>query len=749
MKKRLFVLSALALFLHATSWAYDFSAKNDDGVTIYYNIRSEKTKTTEVTYLYYNSTTDSSEAYSGAVSIPETVTYDGTTYTVTEIGDMAFYWCDGLTSVTIPNSVTTIGYGAFWGCTGLREVTIGNSVTMIGDEAFGFCKRLDSITSLNPTPPSCGFSTFFNSSEYIVLYVPSGAKEAYSKATGWEGDFFNIEEINGDEDETSTFEPEIEIRYDVTSDSITIFVYPSVTIVGIDEDITVSNESGIVTTAKASQYGDFWILTFVETLEAGTYTVTIPEGFFKDETGESSEESSFSFEVGESSASLDIEVSEPTVSAKDGSFSVSISSETTLEIVDDTRLVPVTNADGVVVAYVRIEVSIEVGVYIFYIVDEKGNETKIEAAGEYTVTIPEGFFKDEAGELSKETSFSFEVEKEIKIVKGSIAWSFNEGTEGQEARFTVGTNEAYVNTAVAIGSNLSYAGTITVTDANEANATYGESVTFTLFDHTKNQAEANETNAIDFTVTMADGYKFIPREATLYATRVGTNECNMNISWIDSEGNETPMIATSSDTGDNPGIANGTPNTFTKYTLDLAEYGIEIVANATFTLRIYVFGMAMGETFGLSNIVIGGDVEGVTEDDIYVALSDEMATLETNLDNTWSTIETEYPEVAADDNVLTKKEAIESEIYALQTTVDASYAEETLADDVAYYEAQIAAIQAEIEQLLADVIATGVNAITIENLRGKSIYTISGQKVNAPTMAGIYIIDGKKVIMKK
>ena len=74
--------------------------------------------------------------YTGPVTIPERVTYDGATYSVTSIGEFAFNDCTGLTSVTIGNSVTSIGEWAFENCTGLTSVTIGNSVTSIGKSAF-------------------------------------------------------------------------------------------------------------------------------------------------------------------------------------------------------------------------------------------------------------------------------------------------------------------------------------------------------------------------------------------------------------------------------------------------------------------------------------------------------------------------------------------------------------------------------------------------------------------------------------
>lgn len=68
---------------------------------------------------------------------------------VTTIGHSAFVSCDSLTSINIPNSVTTIGDLAFWGCYSLTNINIPNSVTMIGHSAFASCDSLTNITIPN------------------------------------------------------------------------------------------------------------------------------------------------------------------------------------------------------------------------------------------------------------------------------------------------------------------------------------------------------------------------------------------------------------------------------------------------------------------------------------------------------------------------------------------------------------------------------------------------------------------------
>ena len=79
------------------------------------------------------------------IHIPSQIQYGKYTYEVASIGWRAFYGCESLTSITIPNSVTSIGYWAFYKCSGLTSITIPNSVTSIGKSAFGGCQSLTSV----------------------------------------------------------------------------------------------------------------------------------------------------------------------------------------------------------------------------------------------------------------------------------------------------------------------------------------------------------------------------------------------------------------------------------------------------------------------------------------------------------------------------------------------------------------------------------------------------------------------------
>ena len=94
----------------------------------------------------------------GDIAILDKFTLDGNEYTVTSIGECAFWGRLQLTSVIIPNSVTSIEYGAFLYCSGLTSVTIPNSVTIIGGGAFEDCSGLTSVTIPNSVTSIEGYA---------------------------------------------------------------------------------------------------------------------------------------------------------------------------------------------------------------------------------------------------------------------------------------------------------------------------------------------------------------------------------------------------------------------------------------------------------------------------------------------------------------------------------------------------------------------------------------------------------------
>lgn len=173
--------------------AYDFQV---DG--IYYNFNGAEVTVTN-------------GSYSGDVVIPESVTYEGKTYSVTSIGDDAFSYCSGLTSITLPESVTSIGDDAFWECNGLTTVTWNaracsidrylfgvdnNMITTFtfGDQVeqipAGLCSGLKGLTTITlpESLTSIGGSAFSGCSGLTTITIPESVtsieSSVFSGCTG-------------------------------------------------------------------------------------------------------------------------------------------------------------------------------------------------------------------------------------------------------------------------------------------------------------------------------------------------------------------------------------------------------------------------------------------------------------------------------------------------------------------------------------------------------------------------------------
>ena len=150
----------------------------------------------------------SKDKYTGSIRIPETVTHQGVTYSVTSIANNAFSGCSSLTEVSIPKGVTSIKGGTFAGCTnlmyisvengntkydsrdncnaivetgtntlvaGCKNTVIPNSVTSVGDWAFFGCSDLTSVT-IPQSVKSIGSAAFWGCSGLTSVKIPKSVK---------------------------------------------------------------------------------------------------------------------------------------------------------------------------------------------------------------------------------------------------------------------------------------------------------------------------------------------------------------------------------------------------------------------------------------------------------------------------------------------------------------------------------------------------------------------------------------------
>ena len=171
-KMKSLVLAVMGLLCCMSVSAHDFEV---DG--IYYNITTDNT----VAVTYQGGWSGS---YFGEVKIPESVTYNGNSYSVTSIGEEAFYHCRSLTSVEIGNSVTSIGASAFYDCPRLTSVEIGNSVTCIGSSAFEDCKSVTSVKIPNSVT-SIGAEAFSGCSRLTSVEIPNSVTSIGDRVFSW------------------------------------------------------------------------------------------------------------------------------------------------------------------------------------------------------------------------------------------------------------------------------------------------------------------------------------------------------------------------------------------------------------------------------------------------------------------------------------------------------------------------------------------------------------------------------------
>ncbi len=155
---------------------------------------------------------DLNEPYSGDVVVPASVTFEDKTYTVNQIGYLAFShvtrlvngsWTvikenTSISSVTLPNTITSIGNAGFLSCESLTKIEIPSSVLTIGPSAFSGCINLSEI-NLPEELYSIGSYAFSGCSSLKSIVIPAGVAKigtyAFNGCTGLESVYAYVNDV--------------------------------------------------------------------------------------------------------------------------------------------------------------------------------------------------------------------------------------------------------------------------------------------------------------------------------------------------------------------------------------------------------------------------------------------------------------------------------------------------------------------------------------------------------------------------
>ena len=101
------------------------------------------------------------------INIPDAVHY---------IGDTAFEECVSLESIDLPDGITYIGEGAFWLCDSLKSFTFPKGVTEVADNVLSNNKSLKTINMHDGITKICG-NSLRNNPSLESLYIPDSVTE--------------------------------------------------------------------------------------------------------------------------------------------------------------------------------------------------------------------------------------------------------------------------------------------------------------------------------------------------------------------------------------------------------------------------------------------------------------------------------------------------------------------------------------------------------------------------------------------
>lgn len=125
--------------------------------------------------------------YSGDVTIPGQIEYDGITYSVNTIWHKAFYECTALKSVTLGEGLVSIGAQAFYGCSNLERITFSSTMKSFdtNNPVFEGCPKLEIVTTPKTSESQRDYYYTHDGALYSHRYYSAGTFSDETEVLSW------------------------------------------------------------------------------------------------------------------------------------------------------------------------------------------------------------------------------------------------------------------------------------------------------------------------------------------------------------------------------------------------------------------------------------------------------------------------------------------------------------------------------------------------------------------------------------
>ena len=261
------------------------------------------------------------------------------------------------------------------------------------------------------------------------------------------------------------------------------------------------------------------------------------------------------------------------------------------------------------------------------------------------------YLPDQAIDMSKSEETLFydpdelanEGMQHIELGSGDIRWAVTSGKGVIQEAATILPSEFFTANSVTVGQGL----TVTGTKGNSAGQTQ------TLFQPIAQDGNATDNNAVDFRVTLKNGYEFVPTKVSVNASRYGTSGGTADLKWVNGDG--TMSLLDSQTPERSADESNGTKHD-PYYTTLTKTFANTKGTSGTFGVRVNIYGITNTKQIGLCDLVITGKlyfngVMGDANGDGKVTITDAVAVVDYILGNAPDDFNPTAADVNKDGNV--------------------------------------------------------------------------------------------------